>query len=77
MEDVKKDVIPFISNKREFLSYTFHFHGNIEVNEYQLSKFSNNSTPSKEEIVDELLKVYPSDQFNFDYLEQYWIFSKK
>ena len=70
MQDEKRDVIPFISNKREFLSYIFHFHGNIEVNEYQLllSTIRNNSTPSKE-IVDELLKVYPSDIFNFYYLE--------
>ena len=32
MEDVKKDVMHSISNKREsFLSYPFHFHGDIEV----------------------------------------------
>ena len=47
----------------------------IEVNEYQLllSTFRNNSTPLKQEI-DELFKIDRGDLFNFDYLEQRWVF---
>ena len=33
----------------------------------------NNSAPSKQKI-NELLKTYSHDLFNFDYLEQYWVF---
>ena len=38
-----------------------------------LSTSRNNSTPSKQKI-NELLKTYPHDLLNFDYLEQYWVF---
>ena len=29
--------------------------------------------PSRK-IINELLKIYPKDLFNYDYLEQYWVF---
>ena len=38
-----------------------------------ISTFRNNSTPSRKTI-NELLKIYPHDIFNFDYLGQYWVF---
>ena len=38
-----------------------------------LSTSRNNSAPSKQKI-NELLKTYSHDLFNFDYLEQYWVF---
>ena len=41
-----------------------------------LSNFRNNSAPSKQEI-DELLKIYSSYLFNFDYLGQYWAFDNE
>ena len=75
-EDVKKDVIPLVSNKREsllrlYISFPWGYKGT----KYKLllSTFRNNSTPSKQE-TDGLLKIYPSDLFNFEYFEQYWIF---
>ena len=41
-----------------------------------LSTFRNNNIPSRKTI-NELLKVYPSDIFNFDYLKQYWVFDNE
>ena len=38
-----------------------------------ISTFRNNSTPSRKTI-NELLKIYPHDIFNFDYLGLYWVF---
>ena len=65
MEDVEKDVSSLhISFPREYRGKEYKL---------LLSTFKNNSTPTKEEI-NELLKIYPSGIFNFDYLEQYWIF---
>ena len=78
-EDVEKDVIPLISNKREsFLGLYISFAWGYRVEKYKLllSTFGNNSTPSKQEI-DELLKIYPCDLFNFVYLEQYWGFDNE
>ena len=76
MVDVKKDVIPLISNKREsFLGLYISFPWGYRGKKYELllSTFRNNSTPSRQKI-NELLKSYPTDLFNFDYLEQYWVF---
>ena len=76
MEDVEKDVIPLISNKREsFLGLYISFPWGYRGKKYELllSTFRNNSTPSRQKI-NELLKSYPTDLFNFDYLEQYWVF---
>ena len=74
MEDVEKDVIPVYSNKREsFLGLYKSFPWIYRGNKYKLllSTFRNNDTPSRKTI-NELLKIYPNDLFNFDYLEQYW-----
>ena len=76
MVDVEKDVIPLISNKREsflglYISFLWGYRG--KKYELLLSTFRNNSTPSRQKI-NELLKSYPTDLFNFDYLEQYWVF---
>ena len=74
--DVEKDVIPLISNKREsFLGLYISFPWGYRGKKYELllSTFRNNSTPSRQKI-NELLKSYPTDLFNFDYLEQYWVF---
>ena len=76
MEDVEKDAIPLISNKREsFLELYISFPWGYRDKKYKLLwwTFRNNFTFSKQEI-DELLKTYPSDLFNFDYLEQYCVF---
>ena len=76
MADVEKDVIPLISNKREsFLGLYISFPWGYRDKKYELllSTFRNNSTPSRQKI-NELLKSYPTDLFNFDYLEQYWVF---
>ena len=76
MVDVEKDVIPLISNKREsFLGLYISFPWGYRGKKYELllSTFRNNSTPSRQK-VNELLKSYPTDLFNFDYLEQYWVF---
>ena len=76
MVDVEKDVIPLISNKREsFLGLYISFPWGYRDKKYELllSTFRNNSTPSRQNI-NELLKSYPTDLFNFDYLEQYWVF---
>ena len=76
MVDVEKDVIPLISNKREsFLGLYISFPWGYRGKKYGLllSTFRNNSTPSRQKI-NELLKSYPTDLFNFDYLEQYWVF---
>ena len=76
MVDVEKDVIPLISNKREsFLGLYISFPWGYRGRKYELllSTFRNNSTPSRQKI-NELLKSYPTDLFNFDYLEQYWVF---
>ena len=74
LEDVEKDVIPVYSNKREsFLGLYKSFPWIYRGNKYKLllSTFRNNDTPSRKTI-NELLKIYPNDLFNFDYLEQYW-----
>ena len=69
MEDVNKDVIPLISNKREsFLSYTFHFHGDIEVKNTNCY-YQHLEIILHLPILDELLKIYCSDLFTFDYLK--------
>ena len=31
----------------------------------------------QEKTINELLKIYPNDLFNFDYLEQYWAFDNE
>ena len=71
MEDIEKDVIPLISNKREsFLMLYILFPWGYRGKKYKLlSTFKKNDTPSKE-VIDELLKIYPKDLFNFDYLKQ-------
>ena len=59
MEDVEKDVIPLILDKREsFLRIYFSFSWGYRGKKYKLlsSTFRNNSTPSKYEI-NELLKI--------------------
>ena len=69
----------FIQTKdNHFWDYMYHFHGDIEGKKYKLllSTFRNNNTPSRKTI-NELLKIYPHDLFNFDYLEQYWIFDNQ
>ena len=76
MEDVEKDVIPVSSYKREsFLGLYISFPWGYRDKKYDslLSTFRNNSVPSRKRI-NELLKLYPIDLFNFDYLEQYWLF---
>ena len=76
MEDAEKDVIPMSSNKREsFSGLHISFLWGYRDRKYNilLSTFRNNFTPLKQEI-NELLKTYHSDLFNFDYLEQYWVF---
>ena len=76
MVDVEKDVIPLISNKREsFLGLYISFPWGYRGKKYELllSTFRNNSAPSRQKI-NELLKSYPTDLINFDYLEQYWVF---
>ena len=78
-EDVEKYVIPVFSNKREsFLGlYILFPRGYKGKNYYSLiSTFTNNSTPSRKTI-NELLKIYPHDIFNFDYLGQYWVFDNE
>ena len=76
VEDVEKDVIPLILNKTEsflrlYISFTWEYRG--KKYKLLLSTFRNNFTPLRQEI-DELLKIYHGDLFNFDYLEQHWIF---
>ena len=76
MEDVEKDVIPVSSNKREsFLGLYISFLWGYRGKKYKLllSTFMNNSISSRRTI-NELLKRYPKDLFNFDYLKQYWVF---
>ena len=76
MEYVEKDVIPLISNKREsFLGVHISFPWWYRGRKYNLllSTFRKNDTPSKK-VIDQLLKTYLSDLFNFDYLKQYWLF---
>ena len=41
-----------------------------------LPTFRNNNTPSRKTI-NKLLKIYPDDLFNFDYLEQYQAFDNE
>ena len=74
MEDVEKDVIPLILNKRESflgLYISFPWGYNSKKHTLLLSTFRNNYTPSKHE---KLLKIYSKDLFNFECLEQYWVF---
>ena len=59
VEDVEKDVIPLISNKREsflrlYISFTWEYRG--KKYKLLLSTFRNNSTSLKQEI-DGLLKI--------------------
>ena len=77
MEDVEKDVIPVHSNKRELvlqLNIPWEYRGK----KYQLllSTFRINETSSRKTI-QKLLKVYPKDIFNLDYLQQYWLFDEE
>ena len=77
MEDVEKDVIPVHSNKRELvlqLNIPWEYRGK----KYQLllSTFRINETSSRKTI-QKLLKVYPKDIFNLDYLQQYWVFDEE
>ena len=44
--------------------------------ELLLSTFRTDFTPSRKTIND-LLKIYPRDLLNFDYLDQYWVFDTK
>ena len=76
MENVEKDVISLVSKKREsFFGLYIPFPSGYRSKKHNLliSTFKHNTTYSKKEI-DELLKTYPNDLFNFDYLEQYWVF---
>ena len=71
MEDVEKNVILVSSNKREsFLGLYISFPWGHKGKNYELflSTFRNNSIPSRITIND-LLKIYPRDLFNFGYLE--------
>ena len=75
MEDVEKDVAPVSSNKREsflgsYISFPWGYRG--KKHDSLLSTFRNNSIPSRKRI-NELLKVYPRDLFNFDYFEHYLV----
>ena len=77
MEDVEKDVIPVHSNKRELvlqLNIPWEYRGK----KYQLllSTFRINETSSRKTI-QKLLKAYPKDIFNLDYLQQYWVFDEE
>ena len=79
LEDVEKDVIPVYSNKREsFLglhkSFPWGYRG--KKCNLLLLTFRNNNTPSRKAI-NKLLKIYPIDLFNFDYLEQNWVFDNE
>ena len=79
VEDVEKDVIPVHSNKREsFLGLNISLPWRYRGKKYKLllSTFRNNSTPSRK-IINELLKSYSNDLFNFDYLKQYWVFDNE
>ena len=74
MEDVEKDVTPLILHKREsfwglYISFPWGYNG--KKHKLLLSTFRNNYTPSKHE---KLLKIYSKDLFNFECLEQYWVF---
>ena len=76
IEDVEKDVILVFSNKREsilglYVSFPWGYKG--KKDELVLSTFRNDSTPSTKTI-NELLEIYARHLFNFDYLEQYWLF---
>ena len=76
MENVEKYVIPLISNNREsFLGLYMSFPWGDRSKKYKslLSTFRNNSTPSKRK-VNESLKTYLHELFNFDCSEQYWVF---
>ena len=63
----------FKIEENHFWSYTFQLGYRGKKYKLLLSTFRNNSTPSKQKI-NELLKTYPKDLFNFDYLEQCWVF---
>ena len=74
IEDVEKDVILAFSNQRDsilglYISFPWGYRGK----KYELlwSTFRNDSTSSRKTI-NELLKIYLRD--NFDYLDQYWVF---
>ena len=76
MEDVEKDVISVNSNKRKsFLGLNKSFVWGHTRKKYKLllSIFRSNNTPSRK-IINDLLKIYPTSVFNFDYLRQYWVF---
>ena len=79
MEDVEKDVISVNSNKREsFLGLNKSFVWGYRRKKYKLLLpiFRNNNTPSRK-IINDLLKIYPTSVFNFDYLKQYWVFDNE
>ena len=76
MKDVEKDVIPLHSNKTEsFLGLNISFPRGYRGKKYKLllSTFWNNNIPIRKTI-NELLKAYPKDIFNYVYLGQYWVF---
>lgn len=78
MEDVEKGVISPIesSTKTEKISnlnISFPWGYREKKHNLLLSTFMKNAIPSRK-TVNELLKKYPEDLFNFDYLGQYWIF---
>ena len=69
MDDVEKDVIHLISNKREsffglYISFPWGYRG--KKYKLLLSTFRNNSISSRK-TKNKLLKIYPKDLFNFDY----------
>ena len=79
IEYVEKDVIPVYSNKREsFLSLNIPFPWGYRGKKYKLllSTFRNNNIPPRQTI-NELLKIYPHDLFNFAYLKQCWVFDNE
>ena len=77
MEDVEKDVIPVHSNKREsVLQLNIPWGCRGKKYKLLLSTFRNNNISSRKTI-NKLLKVYPKDVFNLDYLQQYWVFDEE
>ena len=76
MKYVEKDIIPSVSNKKEsFLGVYISFPWWYRGRKYKLilTTFRKYDTPSKK-VIDQLLKTYLSNLFNFDYLKQYWLF---
>ena len=78
MEDVEKGVISpveSLTKTETFSNLNISFPWGYRWKKYKLllSKFTKNAIPSRKTI-NELLKIYPEDSFNFDYLGQYWVF---